>query len=143
MLLGTALAAKDQIEILLKEYDTLCAEILVRTTGGYQLIVVGAILFTALLTVMATRSAPSSSDIGRSWLSLHTRTAFWVCLCVLIAFGCVFSWAFRRDINIIAERLQRIEHQVNGLAGTDLLEWETKWGAKSTGWFPRHAPKSN
>ena len=142
MLLASALAAKDQIEILLREYDTLRAEIIARTTAGSQLVAVAAILFTALLTVMATRSAPSGTS-ERSWLSSHAGGAFWSCLSVLVAFVCVFTWLAHREINIIAERLQRIEQQVNGLAGTDLLEWETKWGAKSTGWFPRHAPKSD
>lgn len=127
------LSAKEQIEILLKEYDTLRAEIIARTTGGYQVISIGAVLFTALLTVVATRTHPA----GEVGTKLLRSTLFWVALGALVVFAGVSMSFTYRDINLIAGRIQQIEQKVNRLAGVDLLEWESKWGGSKTGWFLR------
>ena len=118
---------KEKIEILFKEYDTLRAEIIGRTAGGYQLIAILAIIFAAIL----------------GWRSPHgPDQMFWVAIGVLVGSAIVFGWWAHRDINMIARRISDIELQINEFSGQTLLIWETQLGGMAGGWALRHS-KSN
>jgi energy-converting hydrogenase Eha subunit C len=109
----------DQISILFKEYDTLRAEILTRTNNGYQ-----------LMTVMAGALA---------WLlSRPVNRMFFVSLTVVGLLLVLFVAALWRDIHMISARLQELEHDINELAGKELLRWETRWSGGPLGWIWRH-----
>lgn len=99
----------DHIQILFKEYDTLRAEILGRANNLFQLLTVAI--------------------VAMGWLLSHPQdTALPVALCVsifaILAFG-VLIW---RAVHLAARRLRELEREINGLAGKDLLKWETSWG---------------
>ncbi len=118
------ITAKDRIDILLKEYDTLRAEILNRTNNLFTLMAIGGGVLTLLL---------SFKNELRLWLPL------------LLIFGLIFgfiAWVNDRNIRRIARRLMQIEYQVNQIAGGDtpLLEWETHWGAAARGIFRKDPP---
>ncbi len=117
-------SAKERIEVLFKEYDTLRAEIIARTAGGYQLITVSAILVTILVT----------------WRSGHGGgMTFYMLLGFFVLVGFLFLYVTHRDINILAGRIVEIEGEINGLMSmaTNALKWETEFGAGATGWFRR------
>src|SRR6266849_10226121 len=111
---STPLSAKEQIDILLKEYDTLRQEIIARTSQGFQVLGFGVLLYTALV----------------AWFGAHSvdRT-FWVLLIIFVLTIAVVSLMAHRDINMAARRISEIELHVNNLAGATLLQWETKYGA--------------
>lgn len=119
---------KERIAILFKEYDTLRTEIIGRTAGGYQLIAILAVIFTAIL---AWRSSHGPDDI------------FWVAIGVFIVAAVLFSWWAHRDINLIARRIREIELAINSLCGDTLLIWETTMGGMAGGWVRRSQVKLN
>jgi hypothetical protein len=113
---------KEKAIILFKEYDTLRAEIIGRTAGGFQLIaILGAVL--AAILVLA-----SSSGVD---------VVFWVAVGVFIISAIAFSWWARRDINLIARRVAEIELEINRLCNDTLLIWETECGGAAGGWLRR------
>ncbi len=106
-------SAKERIGILFKEYDTLRSEIIARTSGGYQLIGISTILFTAAL----------------SWLgSKGIGPTFWVVFALFLGVPVVFRRVTRRQVLRIAGRVREIENTINALAGTDDLKWERFYG---------------
>ncbi|MBZ5628134.1 MAG: hypothetical protein LAO06_04625 [Acidobacteriia bacterium] len=109
------------IEILFKEYDTLRNEIVVRTSSGYQMLTVGAVVIAALLTWLSSHSARHPMFLG---------TVTFVVAAFVIAF-----LVTRRDINAAAKHISRIESDINIRAGKTLLTWETKHGGAAKGWF--------
>ena len=111
------LSACEKISILEREYDTLRAEVISRTSNCYQLVAAGG--------------------AGAAFLmNLPANLALWTSAAILaIAFLGLF-WALYRDINGLAHRISQIEQRINFLAGDDLLEWETLWGGGANGWFP-------
>ena len=114
------LPQKDKIAVLSKEYDTLRAEIVARTTNCYQ--------------VWAATAA------AITWLS--GRPIEWTLWTLSATLALIFVGvlgALYRDINALSERVSIIERKINDLAGgEELLEWETRWGGASpNGWFCR------
>ena len=97
------ITANDKIGILMKEYDTLRAEIIARTSGGFQLIAIGAGVFA--LSIQRQGSI-----------------AFWVFLGCATAGLLGFTHVLFRDGRMCAERIREIEAQVNKLANDDLLK---------------------
>jgi predicted lysophospholipase L1 biosynthesis ABC-type transport system permease subunit len=110
---------KEKIAILLKEYDTLRAEIIARTTGSFQMIAVTALLTAALMT---------------SWSSRSPDALFWICLLGVVLTAFAFVAVAHRNINRLARRIMKIEDYVNRLAGSEILAWESKWGGAARGW---------
>lgn len=124
------LSAKEEIVARLKEYDTLRAEIIGRTAAVYQLLAISAPLAVFLFTWWG------SSTQKKDWV-------FWLAVVIFTFIVGLFAMSTRRDINRIAERIIFIEREVNRLAGVDILEWETTFGAASTGWWRlRRGPSS-
>jgi hypothetical protein len=114
---------KEYIAILFKEYDTLRAELISRTVGGFQLISIIAVLSTALL----------------AWGGSHPGSkVLWGGIGVLCVAAGLFFYIAYRDTNLLARRIREIESEINGLAGDrELLKWETHFGASVTGWIIR------
>ena len=119
-------SSKEQIVVRLKEYDTLRAEIATRTAGIYQAVGISATVAIFLFTWWSS----STLNFGLS---------FWVAVGLFALTSIVFALSTRRDINKIARRIADIEAEVNRLSGATLLEWESRFGAASTGWFRRKA----
>lgn len=110
---------KEKIMILFKEYDTLRAEVISRSSGGYQVIAIFGGLFAALL----------------AWGATHPPIAvFWAAVLTL-AVGVIFAaFTVFRDIYVIARRLAEIEKTINHLAGDQqLLIWESNRGSAASG----------
>jgi hypothetical protein len=110
----TVFSNKEKIQILFKEYETLRAEIVARTSGGFQVLIVGGAVTT--------------------WLLARTSNgSFWF---LVIAFTSAFAfiaYSLFRDCARIAARLQQLESRINQLAGENLLEWESRWGGLADG----------
>ena len=98
----------EPIQILFKEYDSLRSEIVARTNNGYQLIAVGA----GALAWLASRPVN-----GMLFVSIG------IILVALLAF--VGAWW--RDTYMCSCRVKELEHEINALAGRELLKWETHW----------------
>lgn len=99
---------KDKVTILLAEYNMLRAEILTRTTHGFQLMTVYAVLFVWIM---------QAKDSVRFWLSLA------------MAVGTLFiaSWISFSNINRCVKRVLELEKDINTRAGGEnLLVWETQ-----------------
>ena len=112
---------------MFKEYDALRAEIQARTSHGFQITAIGGGVLTWLL------SRP-----------LDYR--FWV---IIVLVSVVFAgavWTIFRDINKASIRLKEIEQEINAMAGAPLLQWESRWGSATTGYFswgPQHKKKTS
>jgi hypothetical protein len=116
--MSETIGEKEKITILLHEYDTLREEIIQRTNHGFQIYGIGAVFFVWLMS-----------------RSFDQR--FWIMLCIsVIALGRAWRSSVR-EIRKAAERLQELENIINGLAGTDLLVWESHKSGFATGskWF--------
>ena len=115
-------STEEKIKILLQEYTTLRQEIIARTSHGFQMLSVGAVLF--------------------SWIILtKTRDAvFWLILVFALSIFAVGIWFTWRDIEKAAKRIRQLEQSINNRAGEELLVWESKWGSGRTGWFGRARP---
>lgn len=100
---------KLKIQILLKEYDTLRAEILARTDNRFGLLTV----FTGIVGAMAA----FNNELGREVFGFIAATAV---LMLVIWFWLDYL------IGCCSERLKAIEESVNKIAGDELLEWESR-----------------
>ncbi len=109
-------SAKEKIEVLLKEYDSLRAEIGKKTSGGYQLITVLAAILAAVLGLASRNDLRVGLELGIS------GTVF------VVALGVAFYRISRTDTNIIARRVSDIENQIAEIMGDTLLRWETEFG---------------
>src|ERR1700716_193070 len=97
-----SLSNQECIQIIFKEYDTLRAEIIARTTGGFQLISIIALLSSALL----------------AWAGSHPYSkVLWVGIGVLCLASVLFFYVAHRDINLLASRVRQLEAEINKLAG--------------------------
>jgi hypothetical protein len=117
---GMTLSNAERASIILHEYDGLRAALRSRNSETFQVIAVVGGLFVYAL----------GRDIldGRAWLAV-------IAAAVLVASA--YAW-LQYDTSRMARRLRQIEEQVNALAGTELLQWERRWGwgAKSYGLEP-------
>jgi hypothetical protein len=104
---------KDRLTIVLKEYDTLRAEIIARMGHGFQTVGFGVTLVVVFIP----------------WLWLHpSDIPYWIALAFGIAV-CVFLWSvIHIEIAAAASRLRQIEEIINSMAGDTLLTWETYHG---------------
>src|SRR5438128_1802475 len=120
------LTNKERVEVLFKEYDTLRAEIIGRTVGGFQLIAIIALLVSGLI----------------AWVGAHPITwVFWIWLFTLVAASVFFYYIAYRETNAAARRIGSIETQINELLGDEkLLQWESRFGGAVTGWIIKRSP---
>ncbi len=123
---------RDQITVLLKEYDTLRSEVLLRTTSGFHLVYVGAVLVTAMVGWVAVKG------LDYPWPYFYG-----VVIAILGASMGFASYLNYRDLHKNVGGIKRIEARVKELSGAnDLLVWETFFGGYATGkWSePRKFP---
>jgi O-antigen ligase len=114
----------DHIAILFKEYETLRAEIIARLNHSYQILGIGTVALTWIL----------SRPVDRM---------LFIALGALIFAVAAITWKIRRDLGRLSARLREVEVHINTLAGERLLGWETTWSSKVTGWFWRKRSKSS
>jgi len=98
----------EKVQILMKEYETLRAEIMQRSNNRFQFItILGGLGAFALI---------------KGDLALLARI-----VAVVIATAVAFSvWLWTGHLIVAcARRVSEIEAQVNALAGEDLLKWES------------------
>jgi hypothetical protein len=111
-MIESALSPKEQIDILTKEYNSLRTEVMQRTTSIYQLLGVGVTVSVAI-SVLGAAYSPKTAAVAFTF------------------FAIIIAVLFRNvefHINELATRLRELEQAINELAGTTLLEWETKRG---------------
>jgi hypothetical protein len=121
-LAGGNLTNSEKINVLLKEYDGLRAEIRSRGDNQFSLLGFAGLVLTWLF------SHPAG-------LKLRWEIAILAPPVLLMYF--LLLQAIKRCAN----RLIVIEAQINALAGEHLLEWEIRWGYLSTNTF-RSRPKN-
>lgn len=130
-----ALGPKQKIDILLKEYDTLRAETVVRVAGVHQSVSIGIAAFTWLASMLtwflSTQLATPPSKAFSSWTPVFVSII--LCFVMLAAVLIWFAYAGARDQRMISLRLGQLERQINALAGANLLCWESNWGMLATG----------
>lgn len=108
--------AKFKIDILLKEYDTLRAEILQRINARFGIIGFLGTLFAFVLSKWEWQPKNCSFDVRWPIVALG--------LTVLLGTW----WWFGIRMQRLAARVSSIEKRVNQLAGEELLTWETYYG---------------
>ncbi|HZQ28048.1 MAG TPA: hypothetical protein VFA94_10160 [Acidimicrobiales bacterium] len=98
-----------RVTVLMKEYDTLRAEILARIRSRFELL---AVSFAALAVLVKVQSASAWLIIGLvgGVAVLHTY----------------FGWSIAR----ISDRVAAIEDEVNGRLADELLRWESRLGSR-------------
>ena len=99
-----------RVTVLLKEYDTLRAEILARIRSRYELLTVG---LAGLGLLLARRHSNAALLIGLGGLVLGLHTYF------------------GQTISKINDRLADLEAEVNRRLGDELLLWESRHGSNS------------
>jgi hypothetical protein len=99
--------------ILFKEYDTLRAELIARSTHWYQL---GGIAI-AVIGWLVARPFDKPTIIA---------------LPVVMILGAFFAVTLARDVYFLANRLRELEAEINMIAGSELLKWETRYGGTAS-----------
>ncbi len=110
--------SKSKIEILFKEYDTLRTEIDTRIKSAFS-------LWSVAIAALAIVGGLSG-----------TKTRAWVIASVAIIALVILWYLNESATRRCAKRVSQIEKRINDLADEELLEWELKWGAVTTGYFP-------
>jgi uncharacterized membrane protein len=106
--------AKEKLQVLLAEYNTLRAEILTRTSNGFQVTSIGASLVAILL----------QWPLGlRFWLGLGLGLT--LCGCCL--------WIILSATAKLEARLRTLEQAINDHVGEELMTWERSYGAAQKG----------
>jgi hypothetical protein len=103
---------KDKIGILMQEYSTLRAEMLLH---------LGAMKQFAIITFNATIA--SSTVIGATRSALQGAIAF----AILITFMGIIFWIQSANIARLGRRLRDLEKEVNDRVGEPLLKWERNY----------------
>lgn len=99
-----------EIELLLKEYDSLRIEVIERVKTAFShLAFFGAVIAFAFQT-------PDK-------ISINQQTAFWLAVVgsALLLYISIINWCW---VSRIASHLQLLECRINKLAGKKILTWE-------------------
>ena len=102
-----------QIDILLKEYDTLRAEACVRINFRFA--------FLGLICGTITLALAGDKDGSREWL-----------FCLTVALSAIWFY-IGQLLNRIRSGIQRVEREINTLAGARLLTWESEASSRLLG----------
>jgi hypothetical protein len=117
-----AFSDNEQTTILLAEYATLRAEIIQRSSSEYQIYTVSGTIFVAI--------------VGTS-LAIHSASTCIGLTAILSALVTVALRFIDYSTRQTAARLQELEQTINGLAGRELLVWESRHGLLAVGYGPR------
>ena len=112
---------KDKVTILLAEYNMLRLEILTRTTHGFQLMAVYAVMFVWIMQA-------------------KQGVRFWISLAVAVATLLIACWISFSNINRCVKRVLELEKDINNRAGENLLVWETQQERKYVGFLRKPKP---
>jgi hypothetical protein len=105
---------KERLQVLLAEYNTLRAEILTRTSNGFQVTSIIAGLVAILL----------QWPIGlRFWMGVTLGLVLYICS----------LWIILSATAKLAARLRALEIIINTLVGKELLMWERNYGSAQIG----------
>ena len=111
--MNTQFSAKDQVQLLLVEYNTLRSEILQRSGWQIQIWIVAVAQAVVIL--------------GIAFIYDHIYAGVILLLMATIPF--VFASFYNdQDIRIIAAHLRTLEARINAVAGNELFTWERKVG---------------
>ena len=106
-------SVKDQIQLLLVEYNTLRAEILRRSSWQIQMWIVAVAQATVIL------------GFAIVYIYIYAGAILLFIATLPFVFGLFYN---DQDIRIIAAHLRTLEARINALAGSELLTWERKVG---------------
>jgi hypothetical protein len=105
---------KEKLQVLLAEYNTLRAEILTRTSNGFQVTSIIAGLVAILL----------QWPLGpRFWMGVTLGVVLYICS----------LWIILSATAKLAARLRALEQIINVLVGEELLMWERSYGSAQIG----------
>jgi hypothetical protein len=109
---------KDKIDILLKEYDTLRQEILMRINHRFLMLgIIGTLLGFVLIN--------DNPQLRIHIFGLSTKIILLMSGALLL----LALWLFLGYLlGTLAARISTIERQINEIAGKKLLEWESRHG---------------
>jgi len=110
----SGLGDKERLQILLAEYNTLRAEILTRTSNGFQVTTISAGFIGLLL----------QWPLGKQ---------FWIGLVFFVALAASCIWIILSATAKVSARLKILENEINDYAGKELLTWENHYGAAQFG----------
>lgn len=120
---GTALfSEKEEIELYMKEYESLRAEIISRIGNNSRMV-----------SLTATAALALVGFLGTQRFSFYLIYCFEFVLFVPVFFG---GLAFA-NITRAARRVAEIEIEVNKRVGRDILVWESQRAVVSPGWWKR------
>jgi hypothetical protein len=111
--MNTQFSEKDQVQLLLVEYNTLRAEILQRSSWQIQMWTIAVAQVVVILGFSVIYNYIYAGVI----LTLIATAPF--------AFGLLYN---DQDIRIIAAHLRTLEARINAIAGIELFSWERKVG---------------
>jgi cytochrome c biogenesis protein CcdA len=124
---STSIREFERIQVLLAEWNSLRAEIIARTTIGFQIVGIG---FTGIGIVLLQNN-------------IYIKT---ICLIVGITILSIGTWFTARDLFKMNRRAKELERNINSRCGETLIEWETRFSSLSTGWWglsPPLTPRSD
>jgi hypothetical protein len=104
---------RDQIQILLAEYNTLRAEIIQKGIAQIQMLTVTGTAVVAILGFAIVYNA------------IYAGAILLIVALILMSFGILYN---HQDIGIIATHVRKLEARINNLIGHELLSWEGKSG---------------
>jgi hypothetical protein len=107
------IGAKEHIQILLAEYNSLRSEINARMSSVYQVVAITAVVAVWLL----------QQRFGMRLYLGVAAAAVGLALC---------AWALMRDCVRAALRVKQLEREINRRAGEHLLVWESEWGGQTS-----------
>ena len=111
--MNTQFSEKDQVQLLLVEYNTLRAEILQRSSWQIQM---WTIAVAQVVVILGFSVIYNYIYAGVILIFIAT---------VPFAFGLLYN---DQDIRIIAAHLRTLEARINAIAGIELFSWERKVG---------------
>lgn len=115
--MSDALLPKEKITVLLAEYSTLRAEVIQRSTWQVQMGV-------ATLAIIGVGAG----------LMITANIAAGITLTVLAIAGFLVGWKFNDSETMkVVGGTKSLEQRINGLAGEELLSWETRHGLPAEG----------
>jgi hypothetical protein len=110
----TDVGDKERLQVLLAEYNTLRAELLTRTSNGFQVAAITAGFVAVLL----------------QW---PWGVRLWIGLGISIVFCACCFWIIVSATAKLEARLRALERVINERVGQELLVWEKEFGAAQRG----------
>ena len=111
---------KEYVAILFKEYDSLRAEIVSRSSSHQKLLAITATLIAALLGL--SNIAPVTGRLSPIMIGLAVL--------LLLAAALLSTKMVFKNTKRIGRHVAKLEERINALAGEDLLGWEKSFAER-------------